>query len=144
MSKNCNRGSQDSQIFGCQIADSYHFKVKEMEPLLLIGESRLHAPVLIFVVESMLSARSACLHKWGQSKDTFMYSSISIPSSLTCSVSGASKQIEHGEKNKTNKKKKSNQPIKPPKQQTKPPNQTKISNKQTNKKLFLKGTSRRC
>lgn len=63
MSKNCSRESQDLQIFGSQIAVSYHFKAKEMEPLLLIGESRLHAPVLIFVTESMLSPWSAYLHK---------------------------------------------------------------------------------
>lgn len=50
-------------MFGSQIAVSYHFRAKEREPLLLIGESRLHAPVLIFVTENMLSAWSAYLHK---------------------------------------------------------------------------------
>lgn len=60
MSKNCDRESQD---FGCQMAVSYHFRAKEMELLFLIGESTCHAPVLIFVTESVLSAWSAYLHK---------------------------------------------------------------------------------
>lgn len=37
MSKNCDRGSKDFQIFGSQIVVSYNFKAKEIEPLLLLG-----------------------------------------------------------------------------------------------------------
>jgi len=79
MSKKGNRGTQDFQTFVSQIAGSYLFKAEEMEPLCLTEGSSLHAQVLVFITESMLSALSTCLHKRGQSKDIFLNQHSELP-----------------------------------------------------------------